>query len=94
MILKKVQEGCKIRRTYGIFGYTRRDKLFTFVSVGVFYPLSRRPFFLAGGPNRPEWSRRNERRRESSEYAFRGPEQAPSSVGRWDRGALPSEAMQ
>ena len=42
MIFKKVQEGCKIRRTYGIFGYTRRDKLFIFVGVGVFRPLSRR----------------------------------------------------
>jgi hypothetical protein len=30
MIFKKVQEGCKIRRTYGIFGYDRRDKLFYF----------------------------------------------------------------
>jgi hypothetical protein len=39
---KKVQEGCKIRRTYGIFGYTRRDKLFIFVGVGSFHPLSRR----------------------------------------------------
>jgi hypothetical protein len=39
---QKVQEGCKIRRTYGIFGYTRRDKLFIFVGVGVFHPLSRR----------------------------------------------------
>jgi hypothetical protein len=29
---RKVQEGCKIRRTYRIFGYTRRDKLFIFVS--------------------------------------------------------------
>jgi hypothetical protein len=28
MIFKKVQEGCKIRRTYRILGYTRRDKLF------------------------------------------------------------------
>jgi hypothetical protein len=28
---KKVQEGRKIRRTYGIFGCTRRDKLFIFV---------------------------------------------------------------
>jgi hypothetical protein len=37
-----VQEGCKIRRIYGILGYTRRDKLFIFVSVGVFHPLSRR----------------------------------------------------
>jgi hypothetical protein len=40
-----VQEGSKIRRTYGSFGYTRRDKLFIFVGVGVFHPLSRR--FLA-----------------------------------------------
>jgi len=30
MIFNKVQEGCKIRRTYGIFGYDRRDKLFYF----------------------------------------------------------------
>ncbi len=30
MIFTKVQEGCKIRRTYGIFGYDRRDKLFYF----------------------------------------------------------------
>jgi hypothetical protein len=30
MIFKKVQEGCKIRRTYGIFGYDRPDKLFYF----------------------------------------------------------------
>jgi len=37
-----VQEGCKIRRTYGIFGYNRRDKLFIFVGVEVFDPLSRR----------------------------------------------------
>jgi len=28
MIFKKLQEGYKIRRTYRIFGYTRRDKLF------------------------------------------------------------------
>src|SRR5437899_7037131 len=42
MVFKKVQEGCKIRLTYGIFGYTRRDKLFIFVGVGVFHPLSRR----------------------------------------------------
>src|SRR5258706_12376784 len=42
MILKKMQEGCKIRRTYRIFGYTRRDKFFIFVGVGVFHPLSRR----------------------------------------------------
>jgi hypothetical protein len=28
MIFKKVQGGCKIRRTYRIFGYTQRDKLF------------------------------------------------------------------
>jgi hypothetical protein len=48
MIFKKVQEGCKIRRTYGIFGYTRRDKLFIFLDVGVFHPLSRR--FLSGEP--------------------------------------------
>src|SRR6266446_1096977 len=42
MVFKKVQEGRKIRPTYGIFGYTRRDKLFIFVGVGVFHPLSRR----------------------------------------------------
>jgi len=28
VIFKKVQDGCKIRRAYRIFGYTRRDKLF------------------------------------------------------------------
>jgi hypothetical protein len=33
---EKVQEGCKIRHTYSILGYTRRDKLFLFVGVGVF----------------------------------------------------------
>jgi hypothetical protein len=27
---------------YGILGYNRRRKLFIFVSVGVFHPLSRR----------------------------------------------------
>ena len=50
MIFKKVQEGCKIRRTYGIFGYTRRDKLFIFVGVGVFHPLSRRFLAASGEP--------------------------------------------
>jgi hypothetical protein len=33
---EKVQEGCKIRHTYSILDYTRRDKLFLFVGVGVF----------------------------------------------------------
>ncbi len=32
----------KIRRTYGVFGYSRRDQFFIFVGVGVFHPLSRR----------------------------------------------------
>ena len=43
-----MQEGCKICCTYGIFGYTRRDKLFIFVGVGVFHPLLRR--FFSGEP--------------------------------------------
>lgn len=42
MIFKKSAGRCKIRRTYGIFGYNRQRKLFIFVSVGVFHPLSRR----------------------------------------------------
>jgi hypothetical protein len=37
-----VQEGCKIRRIYGIFDYNRQRKLFIFVRVGYFHPLSRR----------------------------------------------------
>jgi len=40
---KRVQEGCrKIRRMCGIFSYTLDCKSFIFVSVGIFYPLSRR----------------------------------------------------
>jgi hypothetical protein len=39
---KKCRKGAKFARTYGIFAYTRRDKLFIFVGVGSFHPLSRR----------------------------------------------------
>ena len=33
-----------------VFGYTRRDKLFIFVGVGVFHPLSRRFLASSGEP--------------------------------------------
>jgi len=36
----------------GIFGYTRRDKLFIFVGVGVFHPLSRRIVLTTHAPLR------------------------------------------
>ena len=39
---EKCTKGAKFARTSSIFGYTRRDKLFIFVGVGVFHPLSRR----------------------------------------------------
>ena len=51
-----MQEGCKIRRTYGIFGYTRRDKLFIFVGVGVFHPLIARLVQVSGNPRDACWS--------------------------------------
>src|SRR5437879_13857936 len=72
MVFKKVQEGCKIRLTYGIFGYTQRDKLFIFVGVGVCHPLSRRIVSTTHAPLRknscqyPKPNAASEKTREAS----------------------------